>query len=139
MKDRTRGGAILLVIVVTAVLLAVAFDGSRSLGTTPTHQVLFNETGGCQNNADYAHPYSITLGNVTKAQPPNASLPITGVVAFSLSYKDMSQITFKVPDGDYNYTISASALPYPYSGIVRVNGSNVVVQWQAQPSCILMP
>jgi len=134
------GSILLVVILLAVVLLVVSLGSGSSLGAAPTHKVTFNETGGCQGNADYADKYSITLGGVTKAQPPNAGLPISGVIAFSPAYKNMSQLTFRVPDGNYNYTISPSVEPYPYSGMVRVNGLDVIVQWQVQtPSCLSIP
>jgi hypothetical protein len=100
------------------------------------HEVTFNESAGC--DGAYANKWSVTLGNITIKQPSNMteSLLESGDEIFGPEYVMISTIVFTVPDGIYNFTTYAPAMMFPYSGTVNVSGSDVIVQLEAEPSCI---
>jgi len=78
----------------------------------------------------YVVPWSVTLGNQTKVQPPNASIKSDEIAG--QGYSVYSQILFLVPNGIYNYTLNQNGSGYyPFvvsSGTVSVSGSNVTVK-----------
>jgi hypothetical protein len=69
-------------------------------------------------------------------QPSNMPFPFpnTGITS-GPSFQSISKIVFTLPDGTYDYNISRSAGPVPASGTVDVNGSDVTVQFEAEPVC----
>jgi hypothetical protein len=108
-----------------------------TLSGTPTasagsrlYEVTFKQSGDCTPTA-YAAPWSITLGPWTVAEPPNATLPIdTTIGSAGPSYVNTSMITFSVPDWEYQYSIGV-AWPFANpSGVITVNGGDVMVVLQ---------
>lgn len=93
--------------------------------------------------AVYVAPWSVTLGNQTKVQPPNA--PTTSQESAGPSNKIYSKIVFLVPNGIYNYTLNKNRSSYyPFvsasgavlmAGTVSVDGSNVTVQVNPEVYC----
>ncbi len=154
MKARPKGGILPAVIIVGALVVSASIlfavssygplDGVRIITETETttstvstiavssiqlHKVTFNEST-C--NDDYPYEWAVTLGNITIGQPSNATFPFPrGAVKLGPAGAMISKIVFTVPDGTYNYNISGSIGPIPESGIVNVNGSDVVVPFQA--------
>jgi hypothetical protein len=132
------GGARTTIKTVTTTL-ATSLVTTTAASTAPVssiqlHKVTFNESTGCDNS--YADRWAVTLENITISQPSSATLPFSGAQGFSEAGKMISKIIFTVPDGIYNYNVSASALTHPFSGTVNVKGSDVVVQLEAEPLCI---
>jgi YVTN family beta-propeller protein len=95
------------------------------------HKVIFNESTIC--NSQYADRWAITLGDITIIQPSNATLPFRGATNFSPAGEAISKIIFTVPDGAYDWNVSVGTGFGATSGTIDVNGSDVVVQMQAQP------
>ena len=94
----------------------------------PLYKVTFNDTGGSCGGVFYVSPWSVTIGNITLAQPSNATLPLSGQESESPAYYSISTIIFTVPNGSYNYNVISGGLIRPFSGTVSVNGSDISVQ-----------
>jgi hypothetical protein len=139
----STGAIIIAALIVSAgVVYAVSPYGvgaTRTVTSTETsiiaptsislYKVTFNESGAC--GGVYVDKWSITIGNITIGQPSGVALPITkeDPSVFSGTFKDISQITFTLPDGSYRYYISGglSAANGLLNGTVTVDGSDVVV------------
>ena len=83
------------------------------------------------NPTYYVAAWSVTLGNQTIYNPNNGASTSSNVTELSSfpSNSTISTITFTVPDGAYNYTVKpTSGFSSSTAGIVKVNGSSVVVQ-----------
>jgi hypothetical protein len=108
-------------------------------GATPPagnrlYDVIFKQSGACTPTA-YAAPWSVTLGPWTVAEPSNASLPI-GSGEASPSYVNSSVIAFAVPNGEYPYQLAVSWGFENPSGVISVNGADVMVLLQGpEVSC----
>jgi len=81
-------------------------------------------------------PWAVTIGGLTQVQPPNHSLPLpTNTFSTIVPNQNLTHITFLVPPGVYNYTLSGGAPMggelYTGSGMtsgtVVVNGADVSV------------
>jgi hypothetical protein len=110
----------------TTNLITTTITSTEVSASIPLHMVTFNESGEC---GAYADTWAVTLGNITIAQPSNATLPISteeGVAGGA--YKMISKIIFTVPDGVYQYDVTSGWSLFPSGGTVDVNGSDVVVQ-----------
>ncbi len=108
-------------------------------GSTPSqarlYKVAFRQMGACSPTL-FAGPWSVTLGNQTLAEPSNASLPVQGTAS---PQNPNDTITFSVPDGVYPYTVSPGVYFQPSSGVVRVDGSDVLVVLQGPvTSCTMV-
>lgn len=127
--------ALVIAAVVMSSLILARFSGfeiPRILTeptSIPTYEVTFNETGsGCGGLGSYVPSWYATLGNLTKVQPPSATLPLPNPEpSNSPSFATISMITFTVPDGGYPYYVVLGQ-DGTYNGTVVVAGSDVVVQ-----------
>jgi hypothetical protein len=111
----------------------LSFFTSTTTFTVTTEARLYNltfiETSETPCNPSYLAEWSVTLGNETKAQPFNATLPIPdNQWNAGTDYANLSTITFFVASGTYSYTIHPSSGLTPNSGVVIVNGLNVIIQ-----------
>lgn len=93
--------------------------------------VTFYQIGACSPPV-YTVPWSVTLGNKTESEPPNATLPITGGPGGSFTAapwpSSLATIVFSsVPNGVYHYTLAPIGPFYRNSGTVTVNGTDVSV------------
>ncbi|MDA4116485.1 MAG: hypothetical protein OK442_08020 [Thaumarchaeota archaeon] len=118
---------------ITATILDNAAVASNFTTTTSAagggrlYDVTFQQSGDCSPPL-YVVPWSVTLGNVTIAQPSNATLPITSEPSNpSQTNQSLSTIVFSVPDGSYQYTISPKGTFSSDYGSVTVNGAGVLV------------
>jgi len=110
----------------TTNLITTTTTSTEAPASILLHEVTFNESGEC---GAYASTWAVTLGNITIAQPSNATLPIfTEEGAAGGAYKMISKIIFTVPDGVYQYDVTSGWGMFPSGGMVDVNGSDVVVQ-----------
>jgi hypothetical protein len=109
-------------------LITTTTTATEVPASIPLHMVTFNESGEC---GAYADTWAVTLGNITLAQPSNATLPIfTEAGVAGGAYKMISKIIFTLPDGVYHYSVTSGWGLSPSEGIVDVNGFDVVVQIQ---------
>ena len=112
-----------VIIVLAGILVAIALVlglilGSMNLVPTTTTQTFTVTISGyyvtfiqhpttCPDQPSelvYVFPWSVTLGNQTKVQPPNASITSDGGAGpWNSIY---SQIVFLVPNGIYSYTLN---------------------------------
>lgn len=124
----------------TTVYEATSRTTSTSVVTTTTtsfltpsklERVIFNESTICDDQ--YADRWAVTLGDITIVQPSNATFPFSVATNFGPAGESISKIIFTVPDGTWNWNVSARTGLGPASGTVDVNGSDVIVQLQAQP------
>jgi PQQ-like domain len=100
---------------------------SCALPTSGTREVTFQQIGACSPTF-WGVPWSVTIGNVTKAQPPGAKLPLGNYSLSGTSNSSLSEITFSLANGTYDYTVSPSAEFFtPTSGTINVSGSNITV------------
>jgi hypothetical protein len=103
--------------------------------TSDLHEVTFHQTGNCgppeqQAGPYYTTPWSVTLGNLTKVEPVNGTVPGPSQ-GYSGSGVDvnLSMIVFDVPNGIYHYSVAPSDAFYGgSSGVLTVNGTDVTVQ-----------
>jgi hypothetical protein len=92
----------------------------------------------------WAIPWSVTIGNVTKVQPPGTSLPLTNSTLMDTTNNlNLTVLVFSLPDGRYNFTVNPTSFSLagpdyflPDSGVVDVNGTNVLIQVQLEAYCI---
>jgi hypothetical protein len=119
---------------ITATMLgeaAVVSNGTLETSSgaeTRFYDVTFHQSGACSPLA-FVAPWSVTLGNVTVAEPSNATLPIPGgSFAAGPENQNLSTIAFSVPDGVYQYSLSPSGAFAQPAGSVTVNGSDVTVE-----------
>jgi len=118
---------------ITATILDNAAVASNFTTTTSAargtrlYDVTFQQLGDCSPPV-YVVPWSVTLGNVTIAQPSNATLPIKSPPStYGPANQSLATIVFSVPDGVYQYTISPPGTFSSDSGSVTVNGTGVLV------------
>ncbi len=96
--------------------------------TKGTYDVTFQQIGACSPTF-WGVPWSVTIGNVTKVQPPDTKLPLDNFSLAGTTNASLTEITFSVTNGTYHYRVSPSAGFFtPTSGTVNVTGSNVTVQ-----------
>jgi hypothetical protein len=123
----------LLVAVIVIVASAGFLALSRQPGAAPTpsggpYAVTFEQIGACSPQF-WGAPWSVTIGGVTKVEPPSTALPLDNYSLAGTTNSSLSQITFSLDDGTYNYSVSPSADFFtPDSGSVAVSGSNVTVR-----------
>ena len=99
-----------------------------TLPTSGTCMVTFQQVGACSPTF-WGAPWSVTIGNVTRVQPSDAKLPLDNYSLSGTSNSSLSEITFFLPSGTYDYRVSPSAEFFtPTSGTVTVSGSNVTVE-----------
>jgi len=92
-----------------------------------TYAVTFQQVGAC-SPPFWGVPWSVTIGNVTEVQPPYTKLPLDNYSLSGTSNSSLSEISFSLANGTYNYRISPSAEFFtPTSGTVNVLGSSVTV------------
>ncbi len=117
---------------VTVTGTATAPAGSR------LYEVTFKQSGDCTPTV-YAAPWSVTLGPWTVAEPSNATLPIaTNSGSAGPSDVNYSSITFSVPNGQYQYSIAVGWSFGNPSGVITVNGGDVMVLLQGpEVSCTM--
>ncbi len=110
--------------------VGVFTDGTITTSTISSglNKIVFQESGACDPPA-YVAPWSVTLGEQTLAQPPNATLPIPND-SFSAAPNNSiySQMVFYVPNGTYHYSISPSSMlaGFPSAGTISINSSEVI-------------
>ena len=110
--------------------------------TTPAggrlYEVTFRQSGACTPTV-YAAPWSVTLGPWTVAEPSNATLPIaTNSGSAGPSDVNYSSITFSVLNGQYQYSIAVGWSFGNPSGVITVNGGDVMVLLQGpEVSCTM--
>ena len=91
------------------------------------YNVTFQQIGAC-SPAVYVLPWSVTLGNEVRAEPPGTPLPISnGGYSAGPEPPGLYTIVFTVPDGVYAYTVAPQGAFYTYTGTVTVNGSAVSI------------
>jgi hypothetical protein len=102
---------------------------SSTQQSTRLYEMTFSEAGYCSPPAYYA-PWAVALNNKTTiAEPPSATLPLeVNGGAYSPYNKNFSVITFSVPNGTYDYAIYPQPMFQFQSGVVTVNGSDVLVR-----------
>jgi len=95
--------------------------------TSGTYMVTFQQVGACSPTF-WGVPWSVTIGNVTKVQPPDTKLPVNNYSLSGTSNSSLSEISFALANGTYNYTVSPTAEFFtPTFGTVSVSGSNTTV------------
>lgn len=77
-------------------------------------------------------PWAVTFNGLTEVEPSNQSLPLpTNTFSTIVPNQNLTRMTFSVPSGTYNYTVSGGAVGggelYPGSGTIHVDGSDVLV------------
>jgi len=111
--------------------LAFVYLGAPTQGCASpggTYAVTFQQKGAC-SPVFWSVPWSVTIGNVTRAQPPDAKLPLDNYSLSGTSNSSLSEITFSLANGTYDYRVSPSAGFFtPTSGTVSVSGSNFTVE-----------
>jgi hypothetical protein len=102
--------------------------GSAKGTSTEGYDVTFQQIGAC-SPVFWGVPWSVTIGDVTEAQPPNTKLPLDNNSLSGTSNSSLSTITFSLANGTYDYRVSPSAEFFtPTSGTVNVSGANVTVE-----------
>lgn len=100
---------------------------SCALPTSGTREVTFQQMGACSPTF-WGVPWSVTIGNVTEVQPPDAKLPLDNYSLSGTSNSSLSEITFVLANGTYDYRVNPSAEFFtPTSGTINVSGSNITV------------
>jgi hypothetical protein len=95
--------------------------------TKGTYAVTFQQIGACSPEF-WGVPWSVTIGSVTEVQPPDTRLPLDNYSLSGTSNSSMSEITFSLANGTYDYTVSPSAEFFtPTFGTINVSGSSVTV------------
>jgi len=90
--------------------------------------VTFQQVGACSPEF-WGIPWSVTIGNVTKVQPPDTKLPLENYSLSGTTNSSVSEITFSLANGSYDYRVSPAAEFFtPTFGTVNVSGSNVTVE-----------
>jgi hypothetical protein len=133
---RAAVGTKLSIVLVAAVVMVgtVAFISlSQRPSTSPpisrngNYEVTFQQIGACSPTF-WGVPWSVTIGNVTKVQPPGTTLPLDNYSLSATTNSSLSEITFSLADGTYDYRVSPSAEFFtPTFGTVKVSSSNVTV------------
>lgn len=135
--DTKRGVIWTAVVAVIAVGVILAFvygapglyadHQSTSTGSTsPVYNVIFEQSAACSSSF-WGEPWGVTVSGVTKTQPPGTTLPITSLQ--SSTDASLSEITFSLHDGSYQYMVDPSANYFtPSSGSFTVSGSGLVIQ-----------
>ena len=101
---------------------------SCTLPTNGTYVVTFQQVGACSPTF-WGVPWSVTIGNVTKVQPLNTKLPLDNYSLSGTTNSSVSEITFSLANGTYEYRVSPSAEFFtPTFGTVNVSGSNVTIE-----------
>ena len=111
---------------------------STTATTQQVHTVVFQQLGSCSNPEFWGIPWAVTIGDTTEVQPPGTPLPpdngsLSGE-AGTLN-ENFSVIAFALPDGSYNFKVDPSTYFQPNSGVVDVNGADVLVQIGYETSC----
>ena len=126
--------AVVIATAIIALALGITIGYSLSSGKTTTLKSVYEVTfqqNPC-NPSDYVSPWAVKLGNETIVKPSNETVSTSGVVSIK-SYPNnntISTIIFSVPDGVYNYAVIPSdGFTSTTSGIVKVNGSDLLVQF----------
>ena len=100
---------------------------SCALPTSGAHDVTFQQIGACSPTF-WGVPWSVTIGNVTHVQPANTKLPLDNFSLSGTTNSSLSEITFFLANGTYDYRVSPSAEFFtPTFGTINVSGSNVTV------------
>ena len=118
-----------VVVVGTVALVSLSQRPSTSppISTSRTYAVSFQQIGACSPTF-WGVPWSVTIGNVTKVQPPDTTLPLDNYSLSGTTNSSLSEITFSLADGTYDYRVSPSAEFFtPTFGTVKVSGSNTTV------------
>jgi hypothetical protein len=128
--------------IIATVLVATSFTsatGNTTVTVTGTatapggsrlYEVTFRQSGDCTPSV-YVAPWSVTLGPWTVVEPSNATLPIgTNARLFGPSDVNNSVITFSVPNGQYQYSIATGGGFANPSGVITVDGGDVMVLLQ---------
>ena len=118
---------------VTTTLTSTLSNKTTVMITTTSDRILCNVTfletpqsNAC--NLSYVVPWSVTIANVTKAQPANATLPVSeNRWSAGTEYGNMSKVTFFLPNGSYDYDIHPSSAFSVHSGTITVDGATVLV------------
>ena len=80
-------------------------SSGRGVTTSTVYKVAFKQLGACSPPA-FVSPWSVTLGNLTEAEPSNATIPVRNdSIVASPSFENLSTIVFSVPNGVYHYLI----------------------------------
>ena len=128
---------------VTKVETTTSTISMTTANPTQLYMVTFNETGGCVTAAIPVSPFYynrwyVTMDNITLIQPSNVTLSQINneTVGYNQAYREISTITFTVPDGTYSYFVSVGVVEGRGSqGAVTVNGSDEAVQIHTGPYC----
>jgi len=127
--------AVAFVVIALVVIGAVGFvllssssnshSTSTSSGFTGPHEVAFQQIAACSSSF-WGIPWAVTIGNVTKAQPPGTTLPISYLQG--TTDRSLAEIDFSLENGDYQYMINPSGFYFtPSSGSFTVSGSNLTI------------
>jgi hypothetical protein len=119
------------VVTTTTSLMTITNLPSTATTTTQLHKVIFNESAVCDN--DYPDRWAVTLADITISQPANVTFPFSKGAQFGSAGEAVSKIVFTMPDGTYNWNVSALTSLVPASGTIGVNGSDVEIQIQVEP------
>ncbi len=111
---------------------------STTATTQQVYTVVFQQLGSCSNPEFWGIPWAVTIGDTTEVQPPGTPLPpdngsLSGETG-TLN-ENFSVIAFALPDGSYNFKVDPSTYFQPNSGVVDVNGADVLVQIGYETSC----
>ena len=123
-----RGSATITATILDNAAVTSNFTATTSAaGATRLYDVTFQQSGDCSPPV-YVVPWSVTLGNVTIAQPSNATLPITTAPSpTAQTNQSLSTIVFSVPDGSTNTRISPKGTFSSDYGSITVDGAGVLV------------
>lgn len=99
----------------------------KTTSTKGTYDVTFQQIGACSPTF-WGVPWSVTIGNNTKVQPPDTKLPIDNFTLYGTMNTNLTEIVFSLPDGMFHYRVSPSAGFFtPTAGTVNVTGSSVTM------------
>jgi len=140
-------------IVIAAVVISATIFANSTFSTTVTKtstqttSVTVNNLGNRVYHVTFQQvrdcgqfnimPWAVTLNNIgiTQVQPANQSLPLpTNTFSTIVPNQNLTKITFLVPSGTYNYTVSGGTPGFslggwlgPSTGAVKVIQSDVSV------------
>ncbi len=126
---------VITALIVGASTFLVVSSGPKTItitsNVTPSsgrlYEVVFKQSGTCTPTA-YEVPWSVTLGPWTVAEPSNASVPLdTGAGYAGPEFVNESVIVFSVPNGQYPYNVTAVSGFGNSTGVVNVDGADVMV------------
>ena len=127
--------AVAFVVIALVVIGAVGFvllssssnshSTSTSSGSGGPYEVAFQQIAACSPSF-WGIPWAVTIGNVTKAQPPGTTLPISYLQG--TTDRSLAEIDFSLENGDYQYVISPSGDYFtPSSGSFTVSGNILTI------------